>query len=1291
MIRRLAYLLPLLFCCLFARAAEFKVLVLGSSQNLNASEAAFPPASIAADLQQILAADPALAGTAVTVTASDVYQSKSYTQTYTQTLSSRTLMSGYFWPLTRTATTALLVQGWNYVVMIDDPYTASRFPEYSFEGVRAVASDVRKAGSQPLLVMTWSSGNTTISKFGEMAYRVGDATGVPVVPAGYAWNSLAAGLKGTGTRPNLQGSYLTAAAIFSKITSRDASTSAYVPATLVQADRDSISATALATVQNEPANTHYSGAYVGPTHFASPLLKKRSFTYTDFNSSTEWGYRGGLSPVLDIARMNWTQTFSGYQSLPTTGYIYDFAQTRTYTDASASKWKIFGTFDYQDDFGTESMIAGVDRVMYAAPLPEQETSAANITAARITAGTFFVPVRVLWSRIATAQPSIAPQPDGHHLGSEYNQGVASMMFTLATGRCGVGSEPADNTSAEWKNWYCRKTGYEIAWQYATLQERVPGLEVLPASAAATLVTPGTTTTLTVRFLYPPTAAVSVTVSVDNALAAAVASGALTFTPQNYNVAQTVTVTGLAGTAAWENFNVNIATASADAIFNGLSDQSAYSIARSSSGGVWTANASGTWSDTGNWSGGTPANGTGSADFASLDITADRTVRLDAALSVSGMTFGDTATGTAAGWTVNDNGNSANILTLAGTAPAITVNALGTGKAATIGAVLAGTSGLTKNGTGTLVLSAINTYTGNTTVNAGTLQLANGGGTGAIRGTLSINSGAAVLSTAASSFGYNVGTKVDVLVINSGTLTHNPSGGTLTLSSLAVSMTGGLMDSTGSAGFDFYDTNGNTSVATFASANPATIAGQINLRAGDNDLTGTVFTVADGPAADDLVVSANMANGQYQGAASLVQKSGAGRMVLSGNNTYTGGTILNAGTLVAASKTAMGANSTVTFSPGSGAVLELATPDGTLSNTYNLSMGSNRFNTIVVNRATTGEAGYGIGTLQLGSSTMTFNRGTNILGNGSVSINTLDLSSGNNDRPVVLNGTATINVAAASIISNNSISKRLQLDGSAANSTIGAISNGGGSGLLTLIKAGSGTWTMSANNTYTGDTTVAAGTLVASTASFAGNSNLSISTGGVLQLNFAGPNAIRSLAINGVQQSPGTWGGIASGATYRTALISGTGILNATTGAADRTFASWAAAYNLDSMPGQAGFTGDPDSDGIPNGLEWILGGDPLASSPACLPQATGDASNLALAFTRAVASKTSATLVAEWSTDLAIWTSVPIGATSSGPDAKGVTVTVTPNTGGPDSVVVAVPLSNAASGKLFIRLKATMP
>ena len=256
-----------------AVAADLKVLVLGNSQSLSsANEAAFPPAVVASHLQQILAADPALAGSAVT--AHDFYQSKSYTQTFTQTLSSRTLMSGYYWPPTRAATTALLAQDWDYVVMIEDPYTASRFPEYSFEGVRAIAREVRQAGGQPLLVMSWSSGATTIAKFAEMIYRVGDATGVPVVPAGYAWNHLAAGLKGTGTRPNLQGGYLTAAAIYSQITARASSTSSYVPATLPQADRDAIAATALAAVQTAPGQTHYTGSYTGPTHFAAPVVEK---------------------------------------------------------------------------------------------------------------------------------------------------------------------------------------------------------------------------------------------------------------------------------------------------------------------------------------------------------------------------------------------------------------------------------------------------------------------------------------------------------------------------------------------------------------------------------------------------------------------------------------------------------------------------------------------------------------------------------------------------------------------------------------------------------------------------------------------------------------------------------------------------------------------------------------------------------------------------------------------------------------------------------------------------------
>ena len=881
--------------------------------------------------------------------------------------------------------------------------------------------------------------------------------------------------------------------------------------------------------------------------------------------------------------MNWTQTFSGYQSLPTSGYVYDFAQTRDYADADAAKWKVFGTFDYQDDFGSESMISGVDRVMYAAPLPEQETSAANITASRIAAGTFFVPVRVLWSRLTTARPTIAAQPDGHHLSDAYNQGVASMMFTLLTGRCGIGSEPANAASSEWQNWYCRKTGYEIAWQYATLQERVPGLEVLPASANATLVTPGTSTTLTVRFLYPPASDVSVAVSIDQPTAATVSPGTLTFTPQNHHIAQTVTVTGLAGTIAFENFNVNFNTTSSDPVFSGLGDAWAYATARPASG-VWSANASGTWTDTTKWSGGNSANGTGTADFSSIDINADRTVSLDAALSVGGLTFGDTAPATTGGWTLDNNGNAANTLTLLGTAPAITVHTLGAGKSATISTVMAGSSGMSKAGPGTLVLTGFNTYTGGTVVNAGTLQLAAGSATGAIRGALTIHSGASVISSAASSFGYNSGTKIDTLTLNNGSLIHTPAGGTLTLASVGINMTGGLMDSTGSAGFDFYDLAGNTSVTTFASPNTAAIAGLINLRAGDSDTTGTVFTVADGAALDDLLVSADMANGPYQGAASTIQKSGAGRMVLSGNNSYSGGTILNAGTLVASGKTALGGGGTVTFNASSGGVLELATADGTLSYLHNLSMGSNRFNTIVVNRTAAGDANYALGNFQLGASSMTFNKGPELTGNGSLSIGTLDLSAGNDGRPVVLNGNATIQVASAAIISNPDISKRLQLDGTATNNTIGPISNGGGTGILSLIKAGPGTWTLVENNTYSGDTTISGGTLKLAHPSLHDASTVRID--GTLHLAHTGIDVVGTLYLGGVLQPAGTYNPSNSGG-----FITGTGSLRVGPGS---TLGDWAQARITARQPA-ADFTpnGDPDGDGVSNLAEFAFRGNPL--------------------------------------------------------------------------------------------------
>jgi autotransporter-associated beta strand protein len=89
--------------------------------------------------------------------------------------------------------------------------------------------------------------------------------------------------------------------------------------------------------------------------------------------------------------------------------------------------------------------------------------------------------------------------------------------------------------------------------------------------------------------------------------------------------------------------------------------------------------------------------------------------------VNQLAFGDLTPGSAGSWILSNQGNLSNILTLDGISPIIRVDALGTGKSATISATIGGANGWTKTGAGTLVLSGANTYTGSTVLSDGTLS------------------------------------------------------------------------------------------------------------------------------------------------------------------------------------------------------------------------------------------------------------------------------------------------------------------------------------------------------------------------------------------------------------------------------------------------------------------------------------------------------------------------------------------------------------------------------------------
>ena len=228
----------------------------------------------------------------------------------------------------------------------------------------------------------------------------------------------------------------------------------------------------------------------------------------------------------------------------------------------------------------------------------------------------------------------------------------------------------------------------------------------------------------------------------------------------------------------------------------------------------------------------------------------------------------------------------------GSSRTVTVN----GGTLTVGGAISGSGySLTKAGPGAMVLTAQSNYTGGTIVNGGTLNLSfNNGGTGTLHDGLTINPGGTVVCMVGNALGYNGTNWVQNITINGGALmtsiAANDNGWDTT-----ITMTGGTLGSTVPAGYFAMGTPTSASPPTFnimASATPAVISANLTDR-NDNSSPGIVFNVTRGSAASDLNVTGNIL---AQGAGSGIILNGNGVTVLSDANTYTGGTVINGGTL-----------------------------------------------------------------------------------------------------------------------------------------------------------------------------------------------------------------------------------------------------------------------------------------------------------------------------------------------------------------------------------------------------------
>jgi autotransporter-associated beta strand protein len=531
---------------------------------------------------------------------------------------------------------------------------------------------------------------------------------------------------------------------------------------------------------------------------------------------------------------------------------------------------------------------------------------------------------------------------------------------------------------------------------------------------------------------------------------------------------------------------------------------------------WAVNADGDWGTAANWSPASVPNGVDAPAVLAPVITAPRTITLDVPVTLGALAVQGGQTYTLSGpnaLTFDVSSGSAGLSRLGNGGllleadvvlnDLLDLSVAGTGFVQTFGDV-SGAGGIEKRGTGTLFLRSATSYTGGTLVSEGTLAVA----PSALQGDVVNNATLDFRLPTNTTFGGVISGTGAVLKTGAGALTltgvNTYAGGTTISDGRLVAGASALPGNVvNSATLEFAQTGAGTFAGEISGSGDVVKSGAGALTlTGSNTYTGGTTISAGrliaGPAAlpGNVVNNATLefaqsSSGSYAGVISgsgNVFKTGAGSLTLTGLNTYAGTTTISEGSVFGSTASLPGPivnNATLIFAQsvdgafanvisGTGAVIKAGAGTLTLTsaNTYTGTTTVEVGRLIVEASALNGDV--------VNNATLEFDQSSNDLYSGVVS--------GSGD--VVKSGTGSLQLAGANTYTGTTTVSGGALFGTTA-SLPGAITNNGRvffaqsfdgifsdviSGTGEVVKAGTGTVTFSAAQSYTGKTTVGSGTL-----------------------------------------------------------------------------------------------------------------------------------------------------------------------------------------------------------------------
>jgi hypothetical protein len=579
--------------------ADSKILIIGSNtdghQGLSGpAEPAFRSDELTRQLEQILQGSGR--GDAV-LAAEDRYQSGR--TVIDQPVEANNLLTWYHWPYSEGGQTARWQKlrgeagtAWDYVVLIGDPFTIKHYPGVYAQGVASIAAEVARGSAQTVLLTPWPAGasDAEIAHFEGVVARTAHSLGLPVAPAARAWQ--AAGIDHGETHPPRRGAYLAAATLYSTLFQESPLHAGH------RLDRN-LAAIAHATAGEPPSAPRLNEPLDWPSPFALLGDQRRVVHFSHKGTSTERDLRRAIVAALESLGIDYE--WEPFEKLR--GQLYDsntpaddglgwpldaplpiaFNQGRHPDYVSDGEkgyvtnpdvWQLGFAFNYQWRTGQHSVQAANDHYVAKIHSADLDMATRLIGAESIDRGVGgtarAIPKRALWAEIVKHHPDERYQRDRTHLNRGLLLAAGAYVTTLYSGRTPVvdpGVEALHGTGDQVFDRFCQKIGYEMAWRMGRVQGRAPGFRVRPVSGDPD----AHTETFGLNFINPPQHPVHVLVSLSDPEQGTLSANQLTFTPENYETIQTVSLTRSAASDGRGQLRIGFSTASKDPVYESLVD------------------------------------------------------------------------------------------------------------------------------------------------------------------------------------------------------------------------------------------------------------------------------------------------------------------------------------------------------------------------------------------------------------------------------------------------------------------------------------------------------------------------------------------------------------------------------------------------------------------------------------------------------------------------------------------------------------------------------------------------